>query len=89
MLPPAPLREEVNFYLILEAEALGVSVDSLTTDQIQLIAYSLRVKDRIESDPTDPEQDLEIARALDNLSDLEPSDVQYLEDLSGRVSSTQ
>ncbi len=81
--PTRDRREQVDFLLILEAEARGVSVDSLTTDDIQTLAFGVRLTALSVADP----ELLQTANSLDDLSELDPSDLVYLETLAVGASS--
>ncbi len=77
-IPSAKTRDLVDFYVTTEAERRGVTADSLTTTDLQTLAFALRLKDQDDTD------DLEVANTLDALSELGEPELQYLERVSGR-----
>jgi len=79
--PTDELRPGVEYFLFLEAEAQGISVDSLRRDDLQTLALGLRL---VSQDPKAPYENLQIANALDDLSVLGNTEIRYLERLAGK-----
>lgn len=81
-IPTPGIQTEVNYFVKLEAEFRGVSPDSLTTTDLQALAYGVRLAASETGDPQRSKQLFQTADAIDGLSDLTTSDIGYLEKLA-------
>ncbi len=75
--PSGKISVACDYYLALEAESQGISVDSLQTEDLQRVALGIRLA---VSNP----DDLAVANALDELSTLGDPEMKYLSRLSGQ-----
>lgn len=83
MAVPTPgIQTEVNYFVKLESEFRGVSPDSLTTTDLQALAYGVRLAASETGDAERSQQLFKTADAIDGLSDLTTSDLDYLEKLA-------
>jgi len=78
--PKATLDTEVTYFILRECEFRGVAPDELRTNDLQALAYGIRIA-AIPHEGESPEHaDLlrRTADAIDSLSDLEEEDIAYL-----------
>lgn len=78
--PDQKLREEIDGALQAVAQANGVSVDSLTSMDLQSMGYGYRIA---AMENGGDRHMLAVADALDELSTLDKQALQYLENVAG------
>jgi hypothetical protein len=81
-IPPASLQPLVDYYVLLESEARGVAPDTLTSLDLQILAFGVRTAAQNFADESDAQEALDAANAIDNLSELSNADIGYLERLT-------
>lgn len=83
--PPDPLRSDVEEVLILVASDRGITVDSLSSLDLQSIGYGFRIA---AESSDDPDRLFAVADALDRLSEMDKAALVYLENVARSASAS-